>query len=391
MEGGRINVLCVANFFVPGFKGGGPIRSIANLATSLPERIGFDVFTRDRDLGAKESYPAVAIDAWSPFRRGKVFYAAPKTFGVTGLKIAFRAQRYDVLYLNSLFGLKSSLLPHLWNSYGAGPRLPTLIAPRGGLTLGALAKNPWRKRIFLFAARWSGLYRRVHWHASSPLEAEDIARQFPDAGPRIHIAPDLVAAPERDEALTTSDKVAGRLRLIFLSRISPMKNLLGLITYLSGTSAKIDFDIFGPIEDEAYWRECQAALNSLPPNVTTRFMGPVAPEYVGKTFADYDAFALPTFGENFGHVVFESLLVGTPVLISDRTLWRDDPSGAIATFALEDAQGWSRKLDALAASDAEQHKALRQAALGYAERYIAADSALDLNATMFETVAQSAA
>ena len=34
-------------------------------------------------------------------------------------------------------------------------------------------------------------------------------------------------------------------------------------------------------------------------------------------------FFLPTKSENYGHTIFESLSVGTPVLISNKTPWRD--------------------------------------------------------------------
>lgn len=381
-------VLCIANYFLPGFAGGGPIRSIANLAYSLSEGIQFDVFTRCHDLGNDEPYSDLDLDTWIQIRHGSVYYAAPRKFGLAGLKAALRGRCYDVLYINNLFGVHSSILPHLWNSFGFGPRLPVLIAPRGGLTLGALGKNPLRKRVFLFIARVLRIYRNVDWHASSALEAEDILRQFPEARSRIHVAPDLVSVAMPDQAGREAPKTSGKLRLVFLSRISPMKNLLGLISFLSGVRSEVDFDIFGPVEDEQYWVVCQKALEGLPKNVTVRYMGPVSPAEVGTVFAGYDLFALPTFGENFGHVVFEALQVGTPVLISDRTIWRDDPHGAITSASLETPQVWTGKLDDFASFDAQQQEAARRAARDYADRYKANDGSLEINAGMFHRVAR---
>jgi glycosyltransferase involved in cell wall biosynthesis len=386
MSGRKIRVLCVANYFLPGYAGGGPIRSIANLAFSLPDYVQFDIFTRDHDLGTTKSYDSVKTDEWSTLKHRQVFYASRRMFSLAGLKAALRGKQYDLLYLNGLFGVQSSILPYLWNCFGNGPRLPVLIAPRGGLTLGALGTNPWRKRIFLLLARWSRIYRNVHWHASSELEAEDILRQFPEAQQRIHVAPDLVSSIAREASENTTPKVPGRLRLIFLSRISPMKNLLGLISFLSSAKGSIQFDIFGPMEDEQYWTECQAALKSLPQNIAVRYMGPVSPAEVGEIFSRYDLFALPTFGENFGHVVFEALQSGTPVLISDRTLWRDDPRGAITTVSLESPSDWTRKLDDHAALDAQKQETARQAAREYADRYLAEDGSLEKNEKMFKAI-----
>lgn len=386
-----IRILCIANYFLPGYAGGGPIRSIANLAFLLPDRIQFDVFTRDHDLGVLEPYAGITADEWSDLHRCKVFYASRRMFGSGGLKKALRGRRYDVLYINSLFGVQSSILPYLWNCFGHGPRLPVLIAPRGGLTVGALRINPWRKRIFLRLARWFKLYRNVHWHASSALEVEDILRQFPDARPRIHVAPDLVSIAAQEGAQNATPKIPGRLRLVFLSRISPMKNLRGLISFLSSAKGSVEFDIFGPVEDEQYWAECQAALKGLPHNIAVRYMGPVSPAEVSEVFSRYDLFALPTLGENFGHVVFEALQAGTPVFLSDRTPWRDDPRGAITTISLDSPSDWSRKLNEFTAFDAQRQEFARQAAREYADRYVASDGSLEKNESMFNAISMERA
>jgi glycosyltransferase involved in cell wall biosynthesis len=37
----------------------------------------------------------------------------------------------------------------------------------------------------------------------------------------------------------------------------------------------------------------------------------------------YHLFVLPTLGENYGHVIYEALSAGDPVLISDQTPWRN--------------------------------------------------------------------
>ena len=47
-------------------------------------------------------------------------------------------------------------------------------------------------------------------------------------------------------------------------------------------------------------------------------------------------FFFPTLGENFGHVIHESLAAGTPVLISDQTPW---------VGLSEKGAGWELPLD----------------------------------------------
>ncbi|WP_371394307.1 glycosyltransferase [Glycocaulis abyssi] len=54
------------------------------------------------------------------------------------------------------------------------------------------------------------------------------------------------------------------------------------------------------------------------------------------TISKYDAFFLPSRGENFGHAIAKSLSAGTPVLISDQTPWND---------VGEHNAGWALSLD----------------------------------------------
>lgn len=46
-------------------------------------------------------------------------------------------------------------------------------------------------------------------------------------------------------------------------------------------------------------------------------------ERVWEVLSTYDLFFLPTRGENFWPVILESMLAGTPVLLSNTTPWRD--------------------------------------------------------------------
>src|SRR5690606_23032086 len=57
-------------------------------------------------------------------------------------------------------------------------------------------------------------------------------------------------------------------------------------------------------------------------SVRVRFMGPVDNQLVFDTLGRYHFFVLPTLGENFGHAIFEALISGKPVLLSDQTPWR---------------------------------------------------------------------
>ena len=46
-------------------------------------------------------------------------------------------------------------------------------------------------------------------------------------------------------------------------------------------------------------------------------------EDISNIFDQNHVLLLPTFGENYGHVINESILNNCPVIISDKTPWQD--------------------------------------------------------------------
>jgi glycosyltransferase involved in cell wall biosynthesis len=85
----------------------------------------------------------------------------------------------------------------------------------------------------------------------------------------------------------------------------------------------VTYHIYGPIEDEFIWDDCKKKINKLPKNISVEYKGSIEKNNVTKIFEEYDLMFLPSFGENYGHVIVESLSVGTPVLLSDKTPWRN--------------------------------------------------------------------
>lgn len=382
----KAKVLCLTDYYLPGFKGGGPIRTLANMCELLGREAEFSIFTRDRDLGETEPYPSIARNEWIAFSAGRLFYATPEKFSARGLRDAISENEFDVLYLNSFFSYRASISIYLDQRRCGGGNI--LIAPRGEFSPGALALKRLKKRVWLTVARLLGLYRDVHWHASSTVEAADILRQFPDADGRIHIAADPITMGEGAAARPSFPvKAPGSLKIAFISRISPKKNLDGLIRILQGVERTVDLSIFGPAEDAAYWQKCRALIGALPHNVRVAHHGALDPEDVVPTFAAHDIFVFPTHGENFGHVIFESLRAGTPVLLSDQTPWQSSPCGALTVLPLDAVGEWRRKIEEAADRGAQEQAALRMATLDYAGRYLVDDRTRLDNLAMFRAVA----
>src|ERR1019366_8134603 len=79
------SVLVMADHYLPGTKGGGPIRSIANLVDALGEEIDFRIVTRDRDLGDGAPYPSVTPNTWMEVGKARVVYLSPERLSPVSL------------------------------------------------------------------------------------------------------------------------------------------------------------------------------------------------------------------------------------------------------------------------------------------------------------------
>ena len=318
-----MTVLTFVKHYLPGYKSGGPVRSLANLVGWLGEEFRFVVLAWDRDSLDERPYPG--IEPGKAYRLGKadVIYLHKAQPHFLDLARVIRRIEPDVLYLNSFFCWQFSLVPLLLRRLRLIPQLPVILAPRGEFSPGALGLKTGRKRAFLAAAATSGLHDDVIWQASSPLEESEIRRCIERSG-RIVVARDLAAPlPQGVPRLGSRKKTSGCLRVVFLSRLTRKKNLLGALEILKQVTSRIEFYIYGTLRDPHYWAECQTAIAALPSNVTVHYMGAIEHTEVHSVLEQYDVFFLPTLGENYGHVILEGLLAGCPVLISDQTPWQD--------------------------------------------------------------------
>lgn len=353
-----MKVLIPLPHYLPGFKAGGPIRSIANLVAGLGDKLGFYIVTRDRDLGDERAYPDIATNSWQSVGKAHVAYVAPGVRSLAWLVQEVNGIAPDIVYLNSFFDWRFCALPQFLARGGLMSSRPTILAPRGQFSEGALQLNRWKKRAYLAGFKSLRLPMQLVWHCTSEAEREDVVRLF---GPRTRcfVAPNICEAGD-DFVHQRPEKRQNELRLVFLSRISRKKNLARAIDELRTVNGRVSLDIWGPIEDVDYWRACQQRIAALPANVCVSHRGAVAPSRVLPTLAQYDALLLPTLGENYGHVIAEAISVGCPVVISDRTPWRGlTQLGVGWDLPLEAEQVFGRALSKLCAMDEPAHRTMR--------------------------------
>jgi glycosyltransferase involved in cell wall biosynthesis len=390
--------------YLPGYKAGGPLRSVANLVATLGEEFDFKIVTLDRDLGDKAPFPGIVVNQWIRVGQAYVLYLRPGLRGLLSLWALLRSvDGHTVLYLNSFFNRRFSMLPALmrWLKICRPRRL--ILAPRGEFSLGALGLKRLQKLLYIKMSRGLGLYHGAIWQASSDFEAEDIRRQFPEsrygevadgvaslASNRVRCssvvmtASDLLGvAPLRSQS--KPDKRVGELRVVFVGRCSRMKNLSGALKLLAGVSGDVSFDLYGPMEDAEYWSECQSIIATLHPNIRVRHNGEIEHKDVGRVFAQHHLLLLPTLGENFGHVIGEALMWGCPVLISDQTPWRNLESEGVGwDFPLGETERFRSALQQCVDGDSVWFEALSTKAQSYAIKRARDSVPVEANRKLFE-------
>jgi len=387
-----MEILTINARYLPGYKAGGPIRSLASIVDRLSDEFRFKIIASDRDSGDTQPYAGIQIDAWQPVGSAEVYYLSPRGASLRGLGQVMRATRCEVVYLNSFFCPAFTVAPLLLRWLGAIPNVPFIVAPRGEFSPGALAIKARKKRAYLAAAKGMGLYNGVLWHASSEYEEADIRRHF-GSGAQIVVAPNLSAPPFDAEAVAARrEKAPGSLRAMFLSRVARKKNLDGALRMLDGLDGEVEFDIFGPREDFDYWQECEGIVGKLPPNIRVRYQGAVEHSHVGAVMRNYDLFFLPTWGENFGHVILEAFLNGCLVLISDQTPWRGLEEQRVGwDLPLDQPERFREALQHCLDMDAAEHRTWSRLATEHGRRFCENGEVVRQNRALFQQAGRLAA
>lgn len=321
----KLVILTFIGNYLPSYRASGILRTLINTVNYLCDDFEFWIVTRDRDLGEDKPYADIKLNQWQQVGNAMVYHLQPQSSTIKDILNLILNTPHHVLYLNSfldLFTIKVLLI----RKFSRVKFKPVIVAPRGEFAWGSLKLKYLKKLIYIQVAKLFGLYKKVIWQASSELEAIDIIKVMKIKPDDINIAPDLPNKIILDESLKLTFQLAPDcegLRLIFLSRIAREKNLNYALRVLNKINTKVFFDIYGPVGDATYWKECQELISQLPANIMVNYLGSVKPDEVINIFSRYDLFLFPTAGENYGHVIVESLMAGTPVLISDKTPWRN--------------------------------------------------------------------
>ena len=390
------SVLILQQLYLPGFRGGGPTRSIYGLVESLGDELDFRIIAADRDFLDTKPYSDILRRSWNVVGKASVFYMKMDLRAPLTLLRLLRSTSHDVLYLNSFCNKWFSIYPLLLRRFGLIPKCGCILAPRGEFGLGAWHIKRRRKMFYLDLAIRLRLLDGVILQASSVQEKTEILQRlrphWRGIKPPVLIAAVMVATdiPKINvQNATRPRKKAGELNMCVIARITKMKNFLFALKIVSKLRGKVEFTIYGPCEDQALWAKCQLIIMTMPKNLSVRYLGELANNRVNDVLSHYHAFFMPTLGENFSHSIAEALLCGCPIVISDQTPWHGlREAGAGWDLPLENEQAFVDALQHLVDLDQDGYSRMCESASIYIQDMFEKWGLKAANLKLFETAAQ---
>ena len=298
-------------WFLPAFKAGGPIQSIANLVDNFSENVKFKIFCSNADLDNK-ILQNIEFDKWIIFNNNtEVFYASPSNV-TKKLIVQYNNVKPDVLFIIGIFSFNFNIFPLLFCK-----AKKKILSVRGMLHDEALSQKKWKKKLFLIFLKSINIKKQITFHATNEQEKIFIQYQF-GKDTKINIADNFSKKIITPAVLY---KNINYLNLTTIAIISPMKNHKLVLEALANATSFINYNIYGPIKDANYWKECLQLIKNMPSNIIVKYWNELAPEDVQNTLAENHIFIMPSKSENFAHAIAEALGMGKPVITSHGTPW----------------------------------------------------------------------
>lgn len=314
-----MNILHVTPSFFPATYFGGPIFSTLGLCDSLARArdVNLRVLTTDTAGPAKsDRVPRISFPV--KFSAGyEVFYCRK----VLGGDFSFELIRH-------LFAMvRWASIVHLTGVYSP-PTIPTLFAcrllgkpvvwsPRGSLQRWEGSTRPRLKQIWEAVCNCLIVPGYVALHVTSRQEAESSLAHI-DLVDAVLI-PNGVDLPELNSNRIWRPN--STLRVLFMGRLHPIKGVENLLMALADPClTNTELVVYGD-GDPTYRTSLRQLVASLNLEGRVSFAGEVKGEAKLAAFAAADVCVVPSFTENFGMVVAESLAHGVPVVVSKGAPW----------------------------------------------------------------------
>ena len=177
-------IVILIDWYLPGTKAGGPVRSVFSLVTLLKEDFDFYIITSNKDLGSNTEYSAIKPNNLFTKENINYCYFTDNHLTTDTLLLVINKIKPDLIYLNSFWSFRFSInIIRLKNKKLISS--PIILAPRGMLSKGALSLKSFKKTIYITTAKVFGWYKYFLFHATNKQEEFDIKSHFSSSNIKI--------------------------------------------------------------------------------------------------------------------------------------------------------------------------------------------------------------
>jgi Glycosyltransferase len=243
------------------------------------------------------------ISVWRIFQLKKEF----RTF--------LETEKPDIVHINGIWQPQTWWFQHVARRLG----IKVVLSPHGMLEPWILNHNKWKKNIALALYERKAFEQADYLHATAISEKENLEKLG-------FTKPVAVIANGIELAETQlKENWKPRKKLLFLSRVHPKKGIEHLIDAVA--RLKVEFEggevLIAGEGDQHYIETLQLRVKEKGVANIIKFIGGIYGDQKWKLFREADVFVLPTYSENFGIVVPEALVCGTPVITTKGTPWQE--------------------------------------------------------------------
>ncbi len=252
--------------------------------------------------------------------------------------------------------------------------VPYVITPHGMLDPWSLSKGWLKKHLYLTLRMRKNLNHAAAIHFTTKTE-QQLARPLRLTPPAI-VEPNGIDLSEFESLPPAGafrkrfTAIGDRAVVLFLSRLHPKKGIELLIqAFAKACTSNEALVIAGPGPKD-YQATLERLVQEKGLNDRVIFTGMLyGPDRLA-AMADADLFVLPSYQENFGIAVVESLAVGTPVIISDQVnIHQEITEAGVGGVVPTNADRLTEELHAWLANPARRQQASQRAKPFVASRY----------------------
>lgn len=333
-----MKILHITAAYKPAFIYGGPTMSVALLCEELNKAdCTIEVFTTTAN-GTLELSVTPNQATWVD--GVKVTYFKRVTKDHTHLSPALikevwkRAGEFDIVHVHTWWNLVA-LLACL---AAILKKIPVVVSPRGMLSNYSFANKNMGMKSLIHTALGKRLLQKCNLHVTSQNETEAVGKLVTPLS--ITNIPNFV---KTDPNIVDADKQStGVLKLLFFSRIEEKKGLDILLKALPLINLPLHLTIAGSGNTDYidYLKNITIDNGTAAQITWAGFYGDDKFELLRR----HDLLVLPSYDENFGNVVIESLSAGTGVLISTHV--------GLADYVMANKLGWVCQTTPQSVSDA---------------------------------------